>query len=273
MAYERLGESPIDYYQCRYGKSKLMFRGPKKDLRKGYFAFIGGTETFGKYVKHPFPDLLESSLEWPCVNLGAVNAGVDAFVNDPAIIDICGGSKGTVVQVMGAQNMSNRLYSVHPRRNDRFLKSSSLLETLYREVDFTEYSFTRHLLSSLKELSPEKFTVVEEELKEAWVARMSAMLRKITGRTILLWISDRQPDSLEQSEDAPLGLDPLFVGREMIERIRPLVTDVVEVQVPRSYANKGVEGMFFPPMELGAAEELYGPDVHQHIADHLRSAF
>ncbi len=272
MAYERMGESPIDYYQCRYGKSKLLFRGPKKDLKKGYYAFVGGSETFGKYVAEPFSELIEKEADWPCVNLGAVNAGVDAFVGDPAITEICSGAKTSFIQVMGAQNLSNRLYSVHPRRNDRFLKSSAMLETLFREIDFTEFSFTRHLLSSLKELSPEKFSVVEAELREAWVARMKGFVTRITGRTVLFWVSERAPDDLEVTGSNSLGLDPLFIDRDMIEAIRPLVTEVVEVKIPKSLANAGVAGMQFPPMEQGVAEEMYGPDVHKYIAEHLRNA-
>ncbi|MEZ5723123.1 MAG: DUF6473 family protein [Paracoccaceae bacterium] len=74
--------------------------------------------------------------------------------------------------------MSNRFYAVHPRRNDRFLRASNLLKTIYREVDFTEFNFTRHLLTRLKELSEDKFMMVEQELK-AWVARMKTLVSKI----------------------------------------------------------------------------------------------
>lgn len=273
MAFERPGESPLDYYKCRYGKSKLLFRGPKRDLKNGYYAFIGGTETYGKYVKDPFPELLEQEVGWPCVNFGALNAGVDAFLGDPSLLEVCEKAKGTVIQVMGAQNMSNRLYSVHPRRNDRFLKASQMLEMLFREVDFTEYSFTRHLLSSLKSLSPEKFSALEAELKEAWIARMKALSKRISGRTTLLWISDRLPEEEGPFEGNELGLDPLFVDRTMIEAVRPFVTDVVEVKIPAEMTLSGTAGMFFPPLEAGVASEMYGPDVHQYIADQLREMF
>ncbi len=56
----------------------------------------------------------------------------------------------TVIQVMGAHNMSNRFYAVHPRRNDRFLRASlGCCKTIYPEVDFTEFNFTRHMLTAL----------------------------------------------------------------------------------------------------------------------------
>ena len=140
----------------------------------------------------------------PCANFGTVNGGVDAFVNDASVLGICSKAQVTVVQIIGAQNMSNRFYTVHPRRNDRFLKASTLMRTIFREVDFTEFSFTRHLLMTLKTLSPDKFAVLEQELKAAWLARMELMLSKISGKVILLWVSDRHPgdthDTLQESE-------------------------------------------------------------------------
>ena len=76
----------------------------------------------------------------------------------------------TVVQVMGAQNLTNRFYTVHPRRNDRFLRAAPDLQALYPEVDFTEFHFTRHLLRTLRWSSADRFEVVAEELRAVWVA-------------------------------------------------------------------------------------------------------
>ena len=61
----------------------------------------------------------------------------------------------TVVQVMGANYLSNRFYSVHPRRNDRFLRASTVMQAIFNDVDFSDFTFTRHMLGALYELSPE----------------------------------------------------------------------------------------------------------------------
>ncbi len=270
MAYERPGESPIDYNQCRYGQSKLLFRGPRRDTSKAFCAFIGGTETYGKYIPEPFPSLVEAKLKMPCVNFGTVNGGVDVFVNDETIIGLCSKASVTVIQIMGAHNMSNRFYSVHPRRNDRFLKASTLMRTIFREVDFTEYAFTRHLLTSLKALSPDKFDVLEQELKAAWTARMELLLNRITGKVILLWVSDVSPDENDGTEE--LGHDPLFIDRKMIDHISTLAHDYVEVVVPPEVNRFGTEGMKFPQLEASAAQEMYGPDLHQMIAKKLAAS-
>lgn len=264
MAYENLGEGALDYLPCRYGKSKLLFRGPRRKLEGDYVAVIGGTETYGKFVERPFADLVEAKIGTTTVNFGCVNGGADVFLNDPTILEACSKSRVTVVQAMGAQNMSNRFYAVHPRRNDRFLKASVLMKTVFREVDFTDFHFTRHMLSTLKNLSDERFALVEEELKEAWKARMQFMLEKIKGKTVVLWIDDSNPEG-----KSDLGRDPLFVDKSMIEAIKPYCTNVVEVKLSEQARASSVEGMVYPEMEEPVAKEMMGLMAHREIADAL----
>ncbi len=179
MSYDTTGRGGLDYFPCRYGRSRLHFRGPRRRLLGDYALFIGGSETYGRFIETPFPALLEAETGIKCVNFGWQNAGVDAFLNDPTVIEIASKARVTVVQVMGAQNMSNRYYTVHSRRNDRFLNASGLMKQMFRDVDFTEYAFNRHLLSSIRQLSPERYQMIREELKEAWLARMRHLLKDI----------------------------------------------------------------------------------------------
>ena len=167
MACVHMGEGALDYDPCRYGASKLLFRGPRKALEGRYVAFLGGAEIYGRYVEEPLPKLLEGLIDLPVVNLGCVNAGADLVANDDTVTGICRDAAVTVIQVTGAQNTSNRFYTVHPRRNDRFLKASGRLSTLYEELDFTDFHFTRHLLSRLADCAPDKFALVQQELKGA----------------------------------------------------------------------------------------------------------
>lgn len=267
MTYENLGQGALDYFPCRYGKSKLLFRGPRKKMAGEYLAMIGGTETYGKFIEKPFPTLVGEAMEMECVNFGCVTAGVDVFANEMPIIEACSKARVTVVQAIGAQNMSNRFYAVHPRRNDRFLRASTLMKTIFREVDFTDFSFTKHLLSTLQAISEERFSIVRDELKEAWIARMKLLLEKIEGKTILLWFADRAPE--DDSSIDGLGRDPLFVDRRMIEAIRPYVTEVVEVVASDAALAQGTSGMQFPAMEEPAAHELMGPAAHEEAAQAL----
>ena len=267
MTYENLGLGALDYFPCRYGNSKLLFRGPRKKMAGDFVAMLGGTETYGKYIETPFPALVQNQLGVECVNFGCMNAGVDVFSNEPTVISACNKARVTVIQVIGAQNMSNRFYAVHPRRNDRFVRASTLLKMVFREVDFTEFHFTKHLLSTLQNLSPERFKVVEDELKEAWIARMKLLLDKIEGKTLLLWFAERPPK--EATSPGGLGSDPIFIDDAMIQSIRPFVTDLIEVVPSQKAQSHGTQGMLFPEMEQSVAEEIMGPAAHAEAAHAL----
>lgn len=270
MAYQSMSEGSLNYYPCRYGTSKLLFRGPSKDLDEDYVVFLGGTETYGKYVEVPFSELVESGLGMETVNLGCVNAGVDVFLNDETVLDLCKNAKTTVLQIPGAQNMSNRFYAVHPRRNDRFLCASSLMKTIYRDIDFTDFNFTRHLLQTLQAASEDKFVMVRQELRDAWVARMRTMAQRLQGNLVLLWLSDHSPDTEEACSKT--NGDPLFVNRKMLDEIRPLVKDIVEVVAERSEVELGYELMVCSDLDAPAAREMLGPIVHSKVATALQNA-
>ena len=116
MTLNDQSETIINYKPWRHGASRIAFRGPAQRLDDAFVAIVGGSETFGKFVEHPFSDLLQKEISVPVVNLGVMHAGLSLIADDPAIRDISSKAQLTVVQVLGAQNMSNRFYSVHPRK-------------------------------------------------------------------------------------------------------------------------------------------------------------
>lgn len=267
MAYAFPGAGALDYAPCHYGTSRLMFRGPLRPLEEYHVACLGGTETYGKFVPSPYPALLEEALDVQVLNLGCVNGGPDVFLQDTAVTHLASGSVAAVVQVMGAQNLSNRYYTVHPRRNDRLITATPLLRAMFRDVDFTEFNFTRHLLFTLRRRSADRFEVLAEELRAVWVARMKGLLSKITCPTVLLWLADAPPPPPNRRTD--LGAEPMLVDAEMLAAVRPLATSYVEV-VPSSAARRlGAEGMAFGPMEAPAAATLPGPAVHFEVSERL----
>lgn len=264
MTLDSLGESALDYLPCRYGNSKLLFRGPRKDLSFPYVAFLGGTETYGKFVADPFVSLLDRRLEPTCVNFGCINAGVDVFLNDPFLPEAAHKARVTVLQMPGAQNMSNRLYTVHPRRNDRFVSATKMLQSIFPDVDFAGFHFNKHMLKHLQTLSPDRYRIVEQELTEAWKARMEHLTQRISGRIVLMWLSERAPEDADQTD-----VEPMHVNREMIEHLRPQVTEVIEITPSRDAIEAGCEGMVYNDMEAPAAREIMGPVAHKEVADQL----
>lgn len=267
MAYAFPGAGALDYFPCHYGTSRLLFRGPRRGLEGAYVAMLGGTETYGKYVPVPFPALVEEALGVPVANFGCVNAGADVFLNEVPVTDIAAKAAVCVVQVLGAQNLSNRYYGVHPRRNDRFLGATPLLRSIFRDVDFTEFNFTRHMLISLQACSPDRFEVVAEELRAAWVSRMKLLMTRLTGRTVLLWIGSNPPPSPGRRAD--IALDPMLVDAEMLAEVRPFASAWVEAVSSFDARAQDSRGMAFAPMEAPAAAGLPGPVIHRDVADRL----
>lgn len=267
MKQDAIEKGDLPYALCRYGTSQLLFRGPRKRLDTPYVAFIGGTETFGKFIAKPFPALVEDATHHTSVNFGCVNGGIDAFVNDQTVMDICKKAEITVIQVMGAHNLSNRFYAVHPRRNDRFLRASTVLQTIYGEVDFSEFTFIRHMLGALYATSNVRFEAVVEELRHAWMARMKNMIAQIGDRCILLWFSsDRITDEHWSRQTRQLQVNPLFITASMMDELRGYVDDVVVVHPSDAAVSDGTDGMFFPKSQTKAASEMLGVACHTEVA-------
>ncbi len=273
MKPETLEGGAISYAPCRYGSSKIFFRGPRRSLERPYLTFVGGSQTYGKFIAKPFANLVEERERTACINLGCLNASVDAFLQEPAVGDICRQSRLNVLQVMSAHNMSNRFYTVHPRRNDRFVGESSVLRALYPEVDFSEFCFVRHLLSTLYTLSPERFEVLVVELRSAWRARMQHFIHCIGSHTYLLWFAEHLPTNANWNDRAePLRSEPLFVTRQMVDELRPMVRGVVVVQPSQRAKAQGTRGMVFLGTDTAAATELLNPAAHDEAAQALSLA-
>ncbi len=267
MAYAFPGEGALDYFPCNYGMSRLVFRGPRRSLDRPYIAFLGGAETYGKYVPDPFPDLVEDEVGFAAINLGCVNAGPDVYLAEPEVIRIANRAEAVVVQVMGAANLTNRYYSVHPRRNDRFIAATPELRALFKEVDFTEFNFTRHMLTALEAVSKERFELVADELRRSWVTRMGDLLDQLGNRAVLLWVADAPP--LPRDQRRGLKGDPVLVDRAMVAELVPKARRYVEAVTTSQARQASLEGMAFAALEALAAAALPGPSVHRDVATKL----
>ncbi|MCU4655070.1 DUF6473 family protein [Roseibacterium sp. SDUM158016] len=261
MSFEKRAAMPLDYGLVTYPGSVLRFRGPVADLAPGHVLCLGGAETFGRFVSAPWPTQLAARLGVRVTNMGVPAAGLDVIASDPAVAAAAETARAIVLQVPGAQNLSNRFYSVHPRRNDRFVKASSMLHTIYRDVDFTEFHFTRHLLSHLKATSPERFGILRHELQMAWRARMAAYLEAAKVPVHLLWLARRAPETEEPATG--FGPDPLFVTREMIDDVAKGAASLTVVADPARRGDGPARGMFFARREEAAARALPGVEAHE----------
>lgn len=268
--YDAYSRGSLHYQQCFYGSSRLAFRGPEVPLDGDYVAVLGGNATFGKFVSQPYPELLDRVSGVRTVNLGCMHAGMTAFADDPSLLNICSKARVTIVQLTGAHCLDNAYYSLHPRRNDRFINATPRLRELYPDIDFTEFHFVRHMLSALYSASPEAFDDVIATLKQEWVMRTRDLIRSIDGPVVLFWMADRSPDRPNLPIPEQLRHDdPLFVDREMLDAVRREATDVVTAVASDNARNEGLAGKIFSDFERPAAMRMPGPLWHAEAATAL----
>ena len=256
----------FDYAPCRYNGSRLWFRGPRRTLRAPYVVCMGGSDVYGRFLTQPWPSLLEAQIGCPVANMGVENAGIDAYLNDPGALMTAANAAVVVLQLGCSHNTSNRFYSVHPRRNDRFLRASKQLETLYPEMDFTEVHFTRHLLSRLFEICPERFEIVAGEARSAWRARAKSLFKHMNGALFLFWFASKP--MVDETATAQIG-EP-FLTRSAVESLSPYAQGLIEL-VPDNW-RAGIDDLAIPPLERSRAAHLAGPAAHRAAADRVASA-
>ncbi len=261
MTYLDAGAGALDYLSCGYGQDRLQFRGPERALDKPYAVFIGGTETYGKFVARPFPSLLEDRTGLTNVNLGVVNAGVETFRSDSTVLKIARGAEFVVLQAIAPQFSSNAFYAVHPRRNDRFIRARPALEAMFPQVDFTDVHFVGHLLRKLRRASPRGYERVALECRRAWLTALIGMIRRIGRPTLVLWL----PVAGGRSTDG-------IATERMLDPVRKRCLALVQVPAAEGEAASGTDGMVFGPMEGFAAAGLPNPDRHEQIASSLHRA-
>lgn len=105
--------------------------------------------------------------------------GVDYHLADRALADAAAQAHAFALVLPPLGNLNNPYYSVHPRRNDRFLAARAPLKTLFPEVDFTPMAFTGHALGTLAATCPERFAEVRHGLMAVWLDRMQTLLARL----------------------------------------------------------------------------------------------
>lgn len=261
MGYEQRSWMCGEGALCRYDGVPGLYRGPACDQGADHIAFVGGCDGFGEFIDQPLPDLLATGLGVGGVNFALPGGGVDLAARHPGLMARLNDASVVVMQITGAQALSNRFYSVHPRRNDRFTAPSPALRQLFPRVNFFEIHFVRHLLEVLEAADTAAFDLVVAELQAAWQARMHCFLDRISTPVLLLWWADHAPGAAHgHPPRAPLYLTPDMVAG-LAERARL----VQVVASPQSLAMDALQGTAAPESPV-RARHLFGPAVHREAA-------
>lgn len=194
---------------------------------------LGGSATLGKTVARPYPALVAEAMGERLATLAGPNAGPDFHLADPGALHRISRADLAVVQVAGADRVSNPFYTVHPRRNDRFLSATPALSRLYPEVDLADIHFTRHLLMVLEGTDARRFQTVAAALKSTWLDRMRELLVHLPLRRVLLVLPEGP--CLTHSP----GRGPLLVDDDMLAALGPSVSALVEGLPEAAMADSG----------------------------------
>ncbi len=272
MAEQQIDDPLFDYKIYRFGRSRQVFRGPQPEMRGRYLSFLGGSHTFGRYVDEPFCDLIGAELGLKTLNFGTDGAGPNFFLSDPEVVRAASDAEVCIIQVMCAWAMSNRMYTVRPRRNGRLHAVSDLLIGIYPEVEFERFSFVKPMLAHLQALDHQRFKLVNNEMKNAWIGRMQSLISSVETKTILLWLSKREPDELGAQIGAhDSDLYPEFVDRSMIDAVKTAADGYVECTtksgLPQDLRVEGRAVLFRPSGEpINENREFPSPEMHEDAA-------
>lgn len=275
MSEHQIDDPLFDYKVYRFGRSRQIFRGPQPDLRGRYLGFVGGSSTFGRYTETPYPDLIGQSTGQTVLNLGTDGAGPGFFLGDPEVLRSAMDAELTIVQVMCATATSNRMFAVRPRRNPRLHTISDLLAGIYPEVDFSRFSFTKAMLKYLHALDETRFKLISNEMKNAWIGRMQTLLSTIETKTLLFYMSERDPDDMSTSTGDITDMKyPQFVDRAMLDAVKPAADGYVEcitsAGLPQDLRVDGRAVLFRPSGEpINENHEFASPQMHAAAAEAL----
>lgn len=273
MAEQQVDDPLFDYKLYRYGRSRQVFRGPQPDLRGGYLCFLGGSNTFGRFTDMPYSHEVGDRMRLTPLNLGTEGAGPGFFLSDPEVLRAASDAKVCVIQVMCASALSNRMFSVRPRRNTRIHAVSDLLVGIYPEVDFSRFSFVHAMLKYLRNLDENRFKLISNEMKNAWIGRTQTLLSAIETKTVLFWFSQRSPDDPNGNLGGAADY-PHFVDRSMIDSVVPSADSYVECVttqgLPQSLMIDGKTVLYRPSGEpLNENRDLPSPEMHTAAAEVL----
>lgn len=278
MSIFKTDDPLFDYDTYLFGRTHQVFRGPMPDLRHPYIVCLGSSHTFGRFTNYPFSSMVEQDVGKPVINFGTEGVGPGFFISDPDILHVANGAKLVIIEAMSARPLSNRMYMVRARRNERLAKPSSLLRGLYPDVDFRQFSGVAGMLDVLYETDPERFRLLENEMQNAWIGRMQSLLNEIVVPKILFWFAEREPDQTPGRDAPPKAWGyPHFVDGAMIDSVRMMTDRYVECisseGLPQDLTQSGKPVLFQPTgRAITTNRALPSPEMHLLAADELRPA-
>lgn len=248
-------------------------RGPLSVKDGAPVVAIGAAQTFGRFVEHPFTRQLADKYDIPTVNMGFSGPGPAVFEEFLSEINR---HPCVVVQVMSGRSAETSFFKGIVAEKTIAVEDLRIPNLRVQKIfeRFNEYSLDIGAPIPPDSILPAKaawetalfcydkarISQMISEVRAAYVEDMSRLLNGITGRKILLWISERPP-RYEVNFDRVEGLFggfPQLVNDTVVDKLVPLCDGFVECTT-----NRGMP-MRLPPPLPGRAYPWHVPKGINH---------
>lgn len=197
-------------------------RGPSPDPDKPYFSCLGAAQTFGRFVSHPYPEMLGNYLSMGAFNFGFAGVG-PAFQGFKDLIDVINGGKFCVVQAMSGRSTGNSKFKCDGRN------WGTILDTGDAGVSqkFWEYALINYSSTLLTQLV--------QETRANWVRDTIALINSISVPVIFLVFRrgyNRKRINVRNFKTI-FQRFPQIICDDQLETIRPMVHEYVDVVTNR----------------------------------------
>jgi LPS sulfotransferase NodH len=214
--YQQLDHPAFDYELFAMSSFPgRTFRGPPADIAQPFAVCIGAAQTFGRFTKSPFPQILSERLKLPFLNLAVGGVGPRHY-DDDAYLQTINRAEAVVIQVLSGRSASNSLFD-NREKGDLFGRRISDGKVMRFEEFYDDLCAT----------SPELIESIIKETQQDYVNSFIHLLSRIHVPKILLWMSDRDP--AVEYPSYRLNSFPQFVTKGMFEDLCPYADESVAI--------------------------------------------
>lgn len=199
----------VDYQLTTVPGISPLIRGPAPDaaaIEAGEFiCVLGAAQLFGRFSRRGFAEDLQREFGLPVLNLSKGGAGPGSFL-DPAYMRYIEKARLVIVQVLSGRSVGCEIYPGE----------------ISTRIDGVLVPRER-VLAGILERSREEYRETVTRWNENYVALYHSLAQAIPGKSVLLWLSERQPDqwSVAHGETGNFGDFPQLIGATTLVRIRP----------------------------------------------------
>lgn len=273
LNYQKSDRNVVDYELWYLAGGQVPLRGPRVQFAgTDYVCCIGAAQTFGRFVADPFAQQVGRFLDRPCVNLGLAGAGPDAFLNRQRFRRVIQNASLVVIQSMSGRSVSAGVFKVGG--NNGVLEFLSGPRKGEKKLAQDAYKILRD------EYGQSAFDTQVKAAQDRWVDLHRELIELCTGKTIYLWMSQKNMTSEEDHQKPNLGVFPHFVTGDMVDAVRSQCDATVDATWA-AMRPQPLRSMFTGQLEVVYDKERYPerserlrcfnnyyatPEMHDHAA-------